>query len=109
MLDAVFLAIFLADLIFNFLVEKPIEVNGFLHVENKLHRIALIYLKGDFTFDLVTWIPLFQIFLGTFSRASYLMLFKTLRIRSGMNTITASQFVKQLRQLSNWWVLKLIK
>jgi hypothetical protein len=100
--------VFYIDLVVNFLVEKEVSGAEKQTVERDIKKIAVIYLKTDFLFDLIMLFPLYEVLYGKFENDEYLLLIRTMRIKNGIKAIDANIYIKMLRRYTMNRVDKMI-
>lgn len=107
--NVLFQTIFLIDMIVNFLLERLVDNPEHIVVERQVSKIALIYIKSDFLFDLLTILPLWEACYKKFSHYEYFLLIRTLRIKNGIQAINANMYIDTLREIIYDRVDKMIK
>ena len=108
-MDTVFMILFAMEIVVNFLVEKEICTCEKLIKQQELKSVAIFYFKGEFFFDLVTMLPIWELCIGKFSGSHYLLAIKVLRIKKGLSAISASSYIKVIRDETKKRVQRMIQ
>jgi hypothetical protein len=91
-------SIFAVDIIVNFLIEKEVENPEQIIIERNLKKIAIIYFNEGFFFDLITILPLHELFKPITIHSKFLLLIKALRFKKGVKALSANSFIETMRE-----------
>lgn len=107
--NVLFQSIFLLDMIINFFLERQVDSAEQIVVERRVSKIAMIYIRSDFLFDLITILPLWEACYKRIRNYEYFLLIRTLRIKNGIKAINANLYIDTLREIIFVRVEKMIK
>lgn len=96
--DLIYTIIFSIDVVIQFFVEKSDTTS--IEVQRNFFKVALIYIKSSFIFDVIAIFPFYHFFKNSFKFCRLMYFIKLIRLYRGLQLLNIRVFMNHIKQFT---------